>query len=208
MWPPNHNSNLDPNIECHPILFAIDDITGGSPCWHLEGVGIDCESDQCDNQHGTECLTEGGATEVDCTGVVPPENCDGLTGLALELCRQQRKCGDRGDGETVNDCTVAYFKNVIYDIDGNPIDGTPTTVDDPDATHVRICARAERAGNRPEGRHYGLSVHLRDSCDNNITEYWGEIYVPHDRSDKTPCVFQGHFEILQFDGHQWHHPEE
>jgi hypothetical protein len=62
---------------------------------------------------------------------------------------------DNGDGHFANDCQVSA--------DGR-----------------ELCVRVERAGNDPEGRHYGVLVAASDGC-NNVTVVGGTVFVPHDR---------------------------
>lgn len=72
--------------------------------------------------------------------------------------------GPNGDGRTVNDCVVG--------------DGS----DD-------VCARSERAGSDPEGRHYALGIEATDLCGNVSTPtVMGNLYVPHDNSPQQSCT--------------------
>ncbi|MFC2171759.1 hypothetical protein ACFLU6_03900 [Acidobacteriota bacterium] len=78
--------------------------------------------------------------------------------------------GDRGDGHTTDDC-------VLCDCDNDGVE------DD-------LCVRAERAGNRPEGRFYDVTAVVADHC-NETREPIGRIWVPRDQRTHPDCIFQG-----------------
>jgi len=74
---------------------------------------------------------------------------------------------ENGDGHFENDCQVST--------DGQ-----------------QICVRVERAGNDPEGRHYGILVEATDDCGNAVVVE-GSAFVPHDRrggsgGQDDPCL--------------------
>jgi len=96
----------------------------------------------------------------------------GTASPVLEVLCESSQCDDapcpehpdeNGDGKTVNDC--------IYDPD------TDT-----------LCARAERAGNKKEGRYYSVTVIASDDCGATDPTLVLTVHVPHSQKDKGDCI--------------------
>jgi hypothetical protein len=119
-------------------------------------------------RHDFVCLTDPAALVTAIDACQPGVTLRWL-GCASDQPDEAREPGrpENGDGHFPGDCVVSD--------DGR-----------------EICVRVERAGNDPEGRHYGLLVVADDGCGNTVT-VGGTAFVPHDRSGGSggqddPCV--------------------
>jgi hypothetical protein len=91
------------------------------------------------------------------------DDCPGTVTVRFTGCRSDQPEDGRGDGDFLPDCIVGE-------------DGS-------------VCARAERQGTVPAGRHYGVLAVAIDACGNESEEALvGDIYVPHDQSPHEDCL--------------------
>jgi len=161
-----------------------------------EFVGLD----ECDNRSGLEMRTY---TVEDTT---PPEILDNLLadGPCLWPPRHDFVClDDPADWVTAEDLCGSVeltFAGCVSDQpDEAPEPGRPENGDGhfPDDCRLSadgrsVCARVERAGTDPGGRHYSITVLAVDEC-GNATPADGSLFVPHDRRSGSggkddPCM--------------------
>jgi len=91
------------------------------------------------------------------------DDCPGAVTWRFTGCHSDQPEDDLGDGHFMPDCIIGE-------------DGS-------------ICARAERQGTVPAGRHYGVLAVAIDACGNESDETLvGNIYVPHDQSPHENCL--------------------
>ncbi len=91
------------------------------------------------------------------------DDCPGTLTVRITGCQSDQPEDDRGDGHFEPDCVV--------NADGS------------------VCARAERQGTVPGGRHYGVLAIAVDACGNeSAPTIVGDIYVPHDQSPHEDCL--------------------
>ena len=91
------------------------------------------------------------------------DDCPGEISWRFAGCVSDQPENDLGDGNFAPDC--------ILRADGS------------------ICARAERQGIDPEGRHYGLAIIATDACGNSSSPVViANIYVPHDQAPHEDCL--------------------
>jgi hypothetical protein len=92
------------------------------------------------------------------------DNCAPNPTWEFAACTSDQPDNEKGDGNTVDDCVL-----------------------DPDAQG--FCARSERQGSVPAGRHYALDITSTDSCGNtSAPTTTGNIYVPRDQSPQESCI--------------------